>query len=136
MDRYRLKGTAGPVVNQSFPITPGLRIGHGPDCDVDIGPDAPAMLALEVDDQGRVRIVEGAEDALVNGAPATAASLNTGDEIRVGHCAFLLQAPGLRPDRVLTEAAPRTRRPAWPWWLAGLALAAAALAWQAGWLTF
>jgi hypothetical protein len=66
--------------------------------------------------------------------------LNSGDEIRLGACRWVLQAPGLRPEKVLTEQAVKQRSRLMPWLLVGALLAAAAvaatLAWQRGLLPF
>jgi hypothetical protein len=47
----------------------------------------------------------------------------------------VLQAPGLRPEKVLTAKAVKRSSGIWPWLVAAAVLgAAAALAWQRGWL--
>jgi hypothetical protein len=62
------------------------------------------------------------------------AQLKSGDEIQVGQCRLMLQAPGLKPERVLTAEAIRLPRRHWPWLLPLVLLMLAALAWQQGWL--
>ena len=44
------------------------------------------------------------------GQDERSAALASGDEIRVGACRFVLQAPGLKPRRVLTQEAVEPRR--------------------------
>ena len=61
------------------------------------------------------------------------ADLGGGDEIRIGTQRLILQAPGLRPERVLTDEAARPRRSPWPWLLAAGAAAAAGAGWYLGW---
>ena len=55
---------------------------------------------------------------------------------RIANCRFVLQAPGLRPEKVLSPAATRPRRGYLPWLIVGGLLAAAAGAWYAGLLDF
>ena len=62
--------------------------------------------------------------------------MTSGDEIRIANCRFVLQAPGLRPDKVLTAEATRPRRAYLPWLIVGGLLAAAAAAWYSGLLSF
>jgi hypothetical protein len=73
---------------------------------------------------------------LLNGEEIRSAALASGDEIRVGVCRFVLQAPGLKPRRVLTQEAVEPRRSFIPWLVAGGLLAAAAWSWHQGWLPF
>jgi hypothetical protein len=48
----------------------------------------------------------------------------------------VLQAPGLRPEKVLTSEAV-TRKYRWlPWLVVLLLIASATLAWQRGWMPF
>jgi hypothetical protein len=139
MTTYRLKGTSGSVLNQSFPLAGALRFGPGPDCDVTVeSDDGDAVLAVvEVRDDGSVLLSAQADGAVsVNGDPVRSLELAGGDELRVGRSRFILQAPGLRPERVLTAEATRERSGAWAWWLAAAVLAAGAagVAWWQGWI--
>lgn len=134
---YRLKGTSGPVINQAFPLQGRLTIGGAADCDIRIPTAAGSAAELTLEAQGRVvfREVAAGLAATVNGEPVTERQLRSGDELRIGPCAFLLQAPGRRPERVLHEAEAAKRRSAWPWVLAAAVVAAALLlAWRNGWL--
>lgn len=130
MSPFRLKGTAGPLLNQAYPLRETLRIG-GPGCDIVIEdpPGAEGVLAeIRFDGDRRVTVhaLSSGADLAVNGEPVREAGLAGGDELRVGACRFLLQAPGLRPERVLTEEAVRSRGSPWPWIIAAAVLAAAA----------
>lgn len=137
MTVYRLKGTAGSVINRSFPLHRCLLIGTGDGCDIRL--EQPGVAArhaeVRVSEKGSVvlRSLEESSPILCNGEPVTERELASGDEIRVGQCRFLLQAPGLRPERVLTPEAARKRRRHWPWLLLLALLAAALLAWERGW---
>lgn len=140
MSPYRLKGTSGSVVNQSFPLSGRLVIGRADDCELRIDHEsvAPHHAEILLTDQGDVLIRDlgSGKDTCVNGETVTEAALSGGDEVQLGNSRLMLQAPGLRPERVLgaqPDSGPGMR---W-WWLipAGL-LAAAALAWRLGHLGF
>lgn len=139
MATYRLKGTSGSVLNQSFPLKGEQRLGPGEGNDIHVeGEGAAAWASVTVLDDGSVRLQAlGSEAVTVNGETVEDIHLAGGDEIRVGRSRFILQAPGLRPERVLTEAATKPRSSAWVWWLAAALLAgsAAGVAWWQGWLT-
>jgi hypothetical protein len=136
---YQLKGTSGPVVNQAFVLETRHLLGTSEDCDIRVeGLEAERAVAeINVHD-GLIRLValNGGGAVFLNGESVASSELGSGDEIRIGHCRFIVQAPGLRPERVLVGEAIRTRRPAWPWLLLGLAAAGAALAWRQGWLNW
>ena len=138
MNPYQIKGTAGAVINQRHRLGERTVIGSDAACDVVVeGAGLRARHAELVAEPGRVtlRALDGAE-VRVNGEAVGETALSSGDEVQLGTCRWMLQAPGLRPERVLTEDAVRPRRPAWPWVLAALALAggAAAAAWYLGYL--
>lgn len=138
MTTYRLKATSGPSINQSFPLGETLTIGADGACDVPVeaGQGDGVLATVRVGADGSVRLSAATGSGVtVNGEPVTELDLAGGDELRVGRSRFILQAPGLRPERVLTDEATRPPRPTWPWWLAAALLAgAAALAWTQGWL--
>jgi hypothetical protein len=95
-----------------------------------------AEIVLQADGSLRLRQLGGSGDVLLNGKVTNDVLLNSGDEIRVGACRWVLQAPGLRPEKVLTEKAVKRAINWMPWLMATALLAAAALAWQRGWLSF
>lgn len=135
MSIYRLKGTSGPVLNQAFPLGDGLKIGGGDDCAVKL--DAETALA-EISIEGPAVVIRSLHESgnlSVNGDRVEQQSLAGGDEIRIGGCRFILQAPGLKPERVLVGDAVRPARRLWPWWVAAALTAAGLLAYQQGWLT-
>ena len=140
MTRYRIKGTSGSVINQSFPLGARLVIGSARECDIRLQGEAVAGRHAELVMAGSgtvtIRSLDSGAEVLLNGEPVTERYLAGGDEIRIGTCRFILQAPGLRPGRVLTEAATEPHRNLLPWLLALAAAAAAALAWQRGWVAF
>ena len=135
---YRLKGTAGEVLNLAFPLEGSLLIGQAVDCDIRVSGEgvAPRHARIVVDDEGGVTVLSLDPDGqtLLNGEPVSRATMSGGDEIRVGTCRWMLQAPGLKPRRVLTETAIASRPARWPWLLALAVAAALLLAWQRGWL--
>lgn len=136
---FRLKGASGPVINQSFPLGERTVIGRADDCDLRLDQDGVAPRHAEITaSEGGLALarLDPAHEVLVNGEAVERAALASGDEIRIGACRFVLQAPGLRPEKVLTPAATRPRRPWLPWLIVGGLLAAAGAAWYAGLLPF
>ncbi|MDX1459974.1 MAG: FHA domain-containing protein [Xanthomonadales bacterium] len=133
--RYRIKGASGALANRAFSLDDRLVIGRADDCDVRLDePDVePRHCELRANEHG-VEIERLAGEVNVNGQQVEQQQLSGGDEIRIGRHRFVLQAPGLRPERVLTADAVRPRRSA-AWWLIPAAiLGGAAVAWQQGWL--
>ena len=145
MHKYRLKGTAGPAINQTFKLVDSLRIGSADDCDIRLEADAGSALAnqglwavVEIDEENRIRIRShgGPESISVNGEAVNEGPLALGDELRIGKSRFILQAPGLRPERVLTDEVAQAKGSVWPWLISAAVIAGGAvLAWQQGWLT-
>lgn len=140
MNTYRLKGASGPIANQIFALGERTIIGRAPDCDVvvDDARVAPHQVEIKCDDSGRLILeqLDAGFATLVNGAPAERLGLVSGDELRLGSYRFVLQAPGLRPEKVLTEVAVRRRVNYLPWLVSTLVLVAALWAWRNGWLPF
>ena len=136
MSIYRLKGTSGPLINQAFSLSERLLIGRSDDCDIRIESDGIAAHQAEVlltDDGGvMLRNIAGPARIQVNGEQVDEARLAGGDEIQLGNCRLMLQAPGLRPDRVLDADAVRPSSRRWPWLLVLLLGAAGGLAWRYG----
>ncbi len=140
MSRYRLKGTSGSVINQAFGLSSRLVIGSDAACDIPLQEPNVARQHAEIlmDAAGGIVLLnlDAQHQTLCNGKPVNQRALVPGDEIRIGTCRWLLQAPGLRPQRVLTEDAIRPGRAHWPWLLALAVVAGAVLVWQRGWLPF
>ena len=126
------------MINQAFELSESLIIGRADDCDVRIDDEGVAARQAEVqmspDGSVRLKDLGSGNGVLLNGERVTQAELSSGDEIRIGNCRLMLQAPGLRPDRVLQGEAIRPPRQHWPWLLALAIGAVAALAMQRGWL--
>lgn len=130
MSHYKLKGTSGSVINQSFPFGESIVLGSSADCDVQI--DEPGVAARHAEirllDDNSLQLKDLGFGTLLNGDPVSETLLGSGDEIRIGTCRWMLQAPGLRPDRVLTADVVQKRTRRWPRVLVWTSLAAAAAA--------
>ncbi len=139
MSLFRLKGTSGPVINESWKLGERAVIGSDEKCDVRVESEsvAPRHAELEVHGgQVMLRLLAEGGALHLNGQAVTETPLVSGDEIRIGPCRWLLQAPGLRPERVLTEEAVRHRVRLIPWLIVGGLSALALLAWRLGYLPF
>ena len=140
MSNYRLKGASGPVINQAFRLGGNTRIGRADDCELRLELEGVAARHAEIQEHedGSLVLVnlDPAAETLLNGEPVQSASLASGDEIRIANCRWVLQAPGLRPEKVLTKEALRPRRSYIPWLITGGLIAAAAIAWYRGLLPF
>ena len=140
MSTYRLKGASGAVINQSFTLGEHTVIGRADDCDLRIDQDGVAPHHAEIrQDAGRglvLRNLDAAFETLLNGEAVAETGLASGDEIRIAACRWVLQAPGLRPAKVLTAEAVQPRRAWLPWLIVTGLLAAAAVAWKQGLLPF
>jgi hypothetical protein len=147
MSHYKLKGTSGSVINQSFPFGETIVLGSSSDCDVQldevgVSPRHAEIRLLE-NDALLLKDLESETGTLLNGEPVIETMLGSGDEIRIGTCRWMLQAPGLRPERVLTADVVKKTSHRWPRVLAWSVVVAAAAAtavikfkpeWLAGWL--
>lgn len=140
MSNYRLKGASGPVINQPFTLKHTTLIGRADDCDLRIDVDGVAPHHAEIrelDDGGlRLENLDSSAETLLNGEAVETSALASGDEIRIANCRWVLQAPGLRPEKVLTSEAVKPRRGYLPWLIVAALLAAAAGAWYGGLLPF
>ena len=137
---YRFKGASGPVINQSHTLGKRTLIGRSDDCDLRVDQEGVAGRHAEIVEDGAGgltlnHLADGAETAL-NGEPVQSAGLGSGDELRIANCRWVLQAPGLRPEKVLTEQAVAKRRGWIPWVIVGGLLAAASAAWYFNLLPF
>ena len=127
MTKYRLKTASGPLTGQTFDLEDSTLLGSTEDAAVRIeGLDAEHARIVRRD--GGL-VLEASGDARVNGEPVRSAALQSGDEIQFGTSRFVLQAPGLKPARVLDQV-PARRGLAWRWLAAAGLLAAAG---AAGW---
>jgi len=139
MSTYRLKGASGAVINQSFPLGARTVIGRADDCGLRLEQEGVAGHHAEIvahDGGLTLRRLDASAEVILNGQAVETAGLASGDEIRIANCRFLLQAPGLRPEKVLTAEAVTRRRPYLPWLIVAGLLAAATAAWYSGLLSF
>ncbi len=140
MSTYRLKGASGAVINQVCKLGARTLIGRADDCDLRVDQEGVAPHHAEIRSEGEGGLVlsnlDDAFETLLNGEAVGQAGLSSGDEIRIAACRWVLQAPGLRPEKVLTSEAVQPRRSYLPWLIVGALLAAAALAWNQGLLPF
>ncbi len=125
---YRLKGASGPLTGRTFDIGGGLSLGSAPDADIrDAGLQA-RHARIRVDDDALILEADGPVE--VNGEAVRRRALESGDELRVETLRFVLQAPGLKPARVLEPVEPPGSGRRLGWWLAAATAAAAgASAW-------
>jgi len=145
MSHYKLKGTSGSVINQSFPIGESIVLGSSSDCDIQL--DEPGVSSRHAE----IRLIEGnslqltdlgsTTGTLLNGEPVSETLLGSGDEIRIGTCRWMLQAPGLRPERILTAEVVGKPARRWPrilFWtsLAATAAAVAVMKFKPEWLEY
>lgn len=143
MSIYKLKGTSGSVINQSVPFGESIVLGSSASCDVQIDEAGVAARHAEIRQVGDNALLLkdlGSETGtLLNGEPVVETMLNSGDEIRIGTCRWMLQAPGLRPERVLTAEVVKKSTRRWPrvlaWSIVATTVAAVAvLKWKPEWL--
>jgi len=132
MNPYKLKGTSGSVINQSFPLGESLVLGSAADCEVQLNEPgvAPRHAEITLVDGKALRLKDlgSKTGTLLNGETVDEAILSSGDEIRIGSCRWMLQAPGLRPDRILTADAVEPGTRIWPRVLVWTSVVAAAVA--------
>lgn len=133
MSVYKLKGTSGSVINQSFPFGESIVLGSSESCDVQLDEPGVAPRHAEIcllDGKSLLlKDLNSDTGTLVNGEPVIETLLASGDEIRIGTCRWMLQAPGLRPQRVLTADVVGKPARRWPRTLGwGILLSAGATA--------
>jgi hypothetical protein len=107
MGLYKLKGTSGSVIK-----------GSSAECDVQLDEPGVAPRHAEISLVGGNSLLLkdlGSETGtLLNGEAVIETMLGSGDEIRIGTCRWMLQAPGLRPERILTSDAIKKTACRWP----------------------
>jgi predicted component of type VI protein secretion system len=129
--KFRLKAASGPRTGQTFELGDATLVGAGDDVDVRLdGIDDEHARIVRRDDG---LVLEASGETRVNGETVDVVALQSGDELQVGTHRFVLQAPGLKPARVLDQVAGQRRGGTWKW-LAAAAAAAAAAAGSAWWL--
>jgi pSer/pThr/pTyr-binding forkhead associated (FHA) protein len=132
MSLYKLKGTSGSVINQSFPFDESIVLGSSADCDVQLDEQGVSPQHAEIRRTGDksllLKDLGSGTGTLLNGEPVIESQLGSGDEIRIGTCRMMLQAPGLRPERILTTDAVKQPIRRWTRVLAWSLVAASAAA--------
>jgi pSer/pThr/pTyr-binding forkhead associated (FHA) protein len=132
MHKFQLNAASSALLGKSWSLEGETLIGSSQQCHVLISAEGISPRhAMVILDEGRLSIedLDSATGTWVNGERIVKSSLASGDEIRIGPHRLLLQAPGLRPQRVIRpEAAQPASRP-WLAWLALLLTATAVAAW-------
>ena len=126
--KYRLKVASGPLTGQAFELGERTRIGSAADAEIRI--EGLASEHARVLTEGDGLVLEALDESRVNGEAVTRVGLQSGDELHFGVTRLVLQAPGLKPARVL-DRVPERKTGGWRWAVIGVLLAGAAAA--AGW---
>ncbi len=115
---FRLKAASGPHTGQTFELGEDTAIGSADQADIRIEglPDEQARIVFD----GQTLTLETSSEAYVNGSAVARQALKSGDEIRFGEHRFVLQAPGLRPPRVLDQTDQRQGINPWTWVVIGV----------------
>jgi hypothetical protein len=140
MQKFRLKGASTKSANQSFGLEGRVLIGSASTCDVVIFPDEKGreMAEITVQESGELQLrqMDPEREILINGIAVKQAGLSSGDELSIGSYRWVLQAPGLRPQKVLTAEAVKPKRRLLPWLVFTLVLLSLGLAWHRSWIIF
>ncbi len=131
---FRLKATSGPSTGQAYALNAELtELGSSESMDITLAGLEASHARISRSGAGLVIEPVGDSPVFVNGEPVSQAhALQSGDEIRLGSLHLMLQAPGLKPERVLHTVKTKPSR-AWLWPVTGVLLVgAAALVWL-GW---
>lgn len=132
MHKFQLNAASSALLGRSWAIEEETLIGSSERCQVQISADgvserhAKVLLA-----EGRLSIedLHSATGTWVNGERVVQTSLASGDEIRIGPHRLLVQAPGLRPQRLIRPQVQQRGSQAWIGWLAALLAVLVAAAW-------
>lgn len=139
MNKYQIKGTSGEVTGKKWPLTETVSVGSDAGSDVVLNGEliAPQHAIFNTTETSvGLQAVQG--EVYVNGEKISTVELGSGDEIRFGNYRFMLQAPGLRPQRLLQPEAVVKKSHAGLWAVLFAAAIAGAgfVAWQQGLLPF
>lgn len=108
-----LRAVAGPLSGRVFPLRGRLELGPQGDHPLDMPQAGSAMLALFWKD-GQLRVAAGPTPPRyplrLNGVPVEQASLHPDDQLGIAMHRFLVDAPGLLPEPVVTPHEPATGR--------------------------
>lgn len=127
---YRLKAASGAHTGTTHPLGDSSVIGSAASSDIRLDGVDAEHARISRRDGGLV--LEALSGVRVNGEDLDAGAsraLQSGDELQFGTVRFVLQAPGLKPARVL-DRVPERRSGGWRWAVVAVATAAAA---AAGW---
>ncbi len=124
---YRLKGASGELTGKTFELDEDTLIGSDPEADIRSDAFLPRHARIVFEDD--TLMLESAGQTWINGEPAGRQPLQSGDELRVNRIRFVLQAPGLKPARVLDQAETSGGSPKWLWWFVPAGIAASSAAW-------
>jgi len=120
-----LLATSGPLEGSLIHLEPGrVLLGRGVECDIWIDHPAVSRQHLEIFLSGgrcRIRQIDGAQGALLNGNPVGDAELIPGDVLRVGSVEFVY-------DSIQRLTQGQGGLPPWVWMLVGFLGAGAILA--------
>jgi len=123
---YRLKGASGALTGQTFELAEVTTVGSAPGAGIRIEGLEPEHARIASRDGGLV--IEALGECVLNGEPVTEAALTSGDELRIGNARLVLQAPGVKPARVLDRVPVRPRGSRIGWIIGGATVAAGAFA--------
>ena len=106
LTKYRIKTASGPQTGQTFDLGETTSLGSHEGADVRL--DALEAEHARIDRRDGGLVLEARGEARVNGENVKTVALQSGDEIQFGTCRFVLQAPGLKPARVLDKPEPES----------------------------
>ncbi len=139
MIKFQIKSTSGELAGQKWLLAGTLVLGSDISCEIILNGESVApQHAQLITTESSVTLEALQGEVIVNGENVKSVFLSSGDEIRLGNHRFMLQAPGLRPQRVLKPEALQKKQPIVLWVaIAVAAIAGTALAvWQQGVLPF
>ncbi|HEY7906767.1 MAG TPA: FHA domain-containing protein [Wenzhouxiangella sp.] len=101
--KFRLKAASGPLTGQTFDLNVDVtRIGSDQGMDVVLDGLSGEHALISTQGEGLVIEPMGQSAVFLNGEVIDSThGLTSGDEIRLGGVRLVLQAPGLKPQRVL-----------------------------------
>ncbi len=134
MHKFQLNAASSSLLGRSWQLDEETLIGSAEQCQVQINAEGiSGRHARVVLLEGRLSIEDLASETgtWVNGERVVQTSLASGDEIRIGPHRLLVQAPGLRPERIIRPEVPVQPKSskAWIGWLAALLAVLAGAAW-------
>ena len=104
MHKFQLNAASATLMGKSWPLVEETLIGSSGQCHVQISAEGiAASHAKVILNEGRLSIedLNSETGTWLNGERVSQSSLASGDEIRIGPHRLLVQAPGLRPERVI-----------------------------------